>query len=139
MPNVYGDVVVVVPVSVLGLVTVATGVSVVTGTIVLTGVVVATGTVSTLAGGVGQNFTDDSGTAAAFSSPVGLAVLPGVAVYVGDSGNNALRRVALPSAAVDTPPPPRTTRKNAWRRHLSLELHSPTAAARRAKVLDYIL
>jgi len=68
-------------------------------------VAVATGAVSTLAGGAGlaaSGFSDGTGTAATFSSPVGLAVLPGVAVYVGDGGNNALRRIALPSAAVDT-------------------------------------
>jgi sugar lactone lactonase YvrE len=58
------------------------------------------GTVTTLAGGV-RGFEDGTGAAARFDTPSGVAVAPDGAVYIADTGNNAIRRVA-PDGAVST-------------------------------------
>lgn len=60
------------------------------------------GGVSTIAGSVGQSdFANGSGTAARFSSPLGLAVATNGTLYVADSGNHVIR-VISPSGVVGT-------------------------------------
>jgi sugar lactone lactonase YvrE len=54
----------------------------------------ADGVVSTLAGGT-RGFSDGTGDAARFDTPSGLALGRDGAVYVADSGNNAIRRVTI--------------------------------------------
>ena len=51
------------------------------------------GRVTTLAGGA-RGFDDGIGLAARFDTPSGVAIAPDGAVYVADTGNNAIRRVA---------------------------------------------
>jgi sugar lactone lactonase YvrE len=58
------------------------------------------GSVSTLAGGA-IGFADGSGSDARFDSPSGLAIDPHGVLYVADTGNNAIRRVA-PDGSVTT-------------------------------------
>lgn len=58
------------------------------------------GSVSTLAGGA-IGFADGSGSDARFDSPSGLAIDPHGVLYVADTGNNAIRRVA-PDGRVTT-------------------------------------
>lgn len=54
------------------------------------------GVVTTLAGTPGQSGTDDgAGTAAKFNGPRGLALGPDGALYVSDTNNHTIRRVAL--------------------------------------------
>jgi len=60
------------------------------------------GAVSTIAGSVGQSdFANGNGTAARFSSPLGIAVGTNGTLYVADSGNHVIR-VISPSGAVST-------------------------------------
>src|SRR5687767_618192 len=58
------------------------------------------GRVSTLAGGA-PGFADGAGALAAFSTPSGLALAADGSVYVADTGNHAIRRVA-PDGRVST-------------------------------------
>lgn len=58
------------------------------------------GRVSTLAGGT-PGFRDGVGSAAAFSTPSGLALSPDGTLYVADTGNHAIRRVT-PDGLVST-------------------------------------
>ena len=58
------------------------------------------GVVSTLAGGE-RGFSDGVGLAARFSTPSGLAVDAAGTLYVADTGNNAVRRIA-PDGTVST-------------------------------------
>lgn len=61
-------------------------------------------TVTTLAGSTSGN-TDGVGTAARFKTPAGLALsTDGTTLYVGDSGNNNLRQIAVGTGAVSTVP-----------------------------------
>ena len=53
----------------------------------------ATGVVTTLAGSGSGAFADGAGTSASFSNPWGVAVDANGAVYVGDWGNNRIRKV----------------------------------------------
>lgn len=65
--------------------------------------VLATGAVSTLAGTAGMaGKTDGLGAAARFSEPFGLATAGTGHVYVGDVGNDAIRRVAIATREVST-------------------------------------
>ncbi|HXU69712.1 MAG TPA: hypothetical protein VN947_10310 [Polyangia bacterium] len=65
--------------------------------------VVATGALSTIAGQVGTRGTDDGPAAnARFSAPEGLALDGAGNLYIADSGNHAIRRLALDAATVDT-------------------------------------
>lgn len=60
------------------------------------------GFTTTLAGGP-RGFGDGVGANARFDTPHGIALSPdGKYLYVGDSGNNAIRRVSVASATVDT-------------------------------------
>ncbi len=52
------------------------------------------GTVTTVAGG-GPGFVDGRGAAARFRTPSAIAMGPDGALYVADTGNNAIRRVTL--------------------------------------------
>ena len=52
------------------------------------------GDVSTLAGSTQAGFVDDKGSAARFKSPTGVACDNKGNVYVADSGNNAVRKIA---------------------------------------------
>jgi sugar lactone lactonase YvrE len=65
-------------------------------------VVTPAGVASTLAGAANQSGSQDGvGSAARFDSPAGLAVDSGGAVFVADSGNHVIRRVA-PDGTVTT-------------------------------------
>ena len=59
------------------------------------------GTVTTIAGGRGQGLRDGVGREAQFSEPKGVAVHPDGSIYVADSGNNRIRRIA-PDGSVTT-------------------------------------
>jgi sugar lactone lactonase YvrE len=58
------------------------------------------GVVTTLAGGA-RGFADGSGTRAAFSTPSGLALAQDGTLYLADTGNHAIRRIA-PDGQVST-------------------------------------
>jgi hypothetical protein len=63
-------------------------------------IVLATGAVSTLAGALGNpGLVDASGTDARFRRPMGICG-DGTNLYVADTGNNAIRRVAIATGAV---------------------------------------
>jgi sugar lactone lactonase YvrE len=62
--------------------------------------ITADGRVETLAGGV-RGFLDGVGTAARFDTPSGIAVDAAGVLYVADTGNHAVRRIA-PDGAVQT-------------------------------------
>ena len=64
--------------------------------------ITSTGVVSTLAGTAGQSgFADGTGAAARFNSPWGITVDRSGNVFVGDSQNNAVRRIS-PAGVVTT-------------------------------------
>ena len=52
------------------------------------------GTVTTIAGGVHSGFADGPGAQALFKSPQGIAFAPNGILYVADSGNHAVRKIA---------------------------------------------
>ncbi len=65
-------------------------------------VVIATGAVTTLAGSTGMaGSTDGTGVAAKFYQPHGITT-DGTSLYVADSGNNTIRKVAIATGAVTT-------------------------------------
>ena len=59
------------------------------------------GTVTTIAGGNGPGLRDGPGARAQFMDPRGVAVHPDGSIYVADSGNNLIRKIA-PDLAVTT-------------------------------------
>ena len=59
------------------------------------------GTVTTIAGGNGRGSLDGPGDTAQFFNPADVAVDPEGAIYVADSGNNRIRKIA-PDGAVTT-------------------------------------
>jgi mucin-19 len=61
----------------------------------------AAGVVTTIAGSATSGYADDTGLAARFSGPQGLASAAGT-LYVGDTGNSVLRRMVLASGTVAT-------------------------------------
>ena len=64
--------------------------------------VTSAGVVSTLAGAAGSSGTNDgTGSAARFTSPIGLALDSATNLYVGDSGNNLIRKIT-PGGVVTT-------------------------------------
>jgi sugar lactone lactonase YvrE len=66
-------------------------------------VVVQSGVVTTLAGTVGMTgSTDGTGSAALFSTPLGVAVDGAGNLYISDSVNRTLRKMALSSGSVTT-------------------------------------
>jgi hypothetical protein len=65
-------------------------------------IVLATNVTSTLAGTAGSSdYIDATGTAARFSFPQGIWG-DGANLYIADSGNNRIRKIAIPSAVVTT-------------------------------------
>ncbi|MFL6416039.1 MAG: hypothetical protein ACJ74Y_10280 [Bryobacteraceae bacterium] len=64
----------------------------------------STGIINTVAGQAGQSggFNDGAGSGASFSSPYDVAVDRGGAVYVNDSANNRIRRIATDGARTVT-------------------------------------
>lgn len=64
-------------------------------------VVIATGDVTTLAGDGTSGSTDGVGTLASFNSPFGVAT-DGSNLYVADTANNRIRRIAISTGAVTT-------------------------------------
>lgn len=64
----------------------------------------SSGTVTTLAGTLGTSgSTDETGTSALFKSPVGVALDSAAThLYVADTGNHTIRRIALSTTAVTT-------------------------------------
>jgi outer membrane protein assembly factor BamB len=61
------------------------------------------GAVTTIAGSAGQSgSTDGSGTAARFNSPSGIAVDSSANVFIADTTNNTIRRIAANSTTVTT-------------------------------------
>lgn len=73
-----------------------------TGNHTIRKIIAASGLVTTLAGSAGPpGFTDDTGAAARFSSPRGIAtdgVAVGTTLYVADTGNHTIRRVSATGA-----------------------------------------
>jgi mucin-19 len=61
----------------------------------------AAGVVTTIAGSATSGYADDTGLAARFSGPQGLASAAGT-LFVGDTGNSVLRRMVLASGTVAT-------------------------------------
>jgi DNA-binding beta-propeller fold protein YncE len=64
-------------------------------------IVIATGVVSTLAGST-QGFKDDAGTSAQFSYPKGILSDGSGNLYVGDEGNNRIRKIVISTGVVST-------------------------------------
>jgi len=65
-------------------------------------IVIATGEVTTLAGKAGIiGHVDGTGAAAKFNSPAGITIY-GTILYVADTWNNAIRKIAIASGAVTT-------------------------------------
>ena len=65
-------------------------------------VVIATGVVTTLSGSAGNpGSADGTGAAARFNSPQGIST-DGANLYVADSGNDTIRRIAIATGAVTT-------------------------------------
>ena len=62
---------------------------------------IATGAVTTLAGSGTAGYKDDTGTAAQFNSPAGLA-MDGTNLYVADYQNNCIRTVVIATGVVTT-------------------------------------
>lgn len=60
------------------------------------------GQVTTLAGTGVAGSSDGTGTAASFSSPIGLAIDPGLNLYVADYGNSKIRKINLLTSVVTT-------------------------------------
>ncbi|HEX7596810.1 MAG TPA: hypothetical protein VF518_01275, partial [Polyangia bacterium] len=74
-----------------------------TGNYAIRKIVVATAAVTTLAGLAGSEGDDDGvGTAARFSSPLGLALDQGGNLFVADFGGASIRKVVLSTAEVST-------------------------------------
>jgi sugar lactone lactonase YvrE len=65
-------------------------------------VVVATGAVTTFAGAGSPGSADGSGAAARFSYPYGIASDGAGNLYVADTGNSTVRKIALSTGAVTT-------------------------------------
>ena len=66
-------------------------------------IVIATGAATTLAGTDGQpGYADGTGADARFTGPGGLAFDGAGNLYVGDAGNNAIRKIVLATGAVTT-------------------------------------
>ena len=63
--------------------------------------ITAAGIVTTVAGSGTQGFADGPGAAATFNSPLGIAVDKVGNLFVGDNGNNRIRRVT-PAGSVST-------------------------------------
>jgi gliding motility-associated-like protein len=67
------------------------------------------GLVSTLAGSGKRDSTDAVGTAAGFSSPVGLAISPDGNLYVADDDNAVIRKISLSGYTINKQLPPGLT------------------------------
>ena len=65
-------------------------------------IVIATGAVTTLAGSTTVGFADNTGVAARFNSPSGVAYDGNANLYIADKGNNAIRKIVIATGAVTT-------------------------------------
>lgn len=80
------------------------------------------GTVTTIAGGARPGNADGIGTAASFDTPSALAVTAYGTLYVADTGNNAIRRVAADGTVTTIAAPVEGERRAPLRRPVGLAL-----------------
>lgn len=85
------------------------------------------GVVTTLAGSGTAGFTNGTGTGASFTNPIGVAVDSSGNVYIGDTGNNVIRKIT--SAGVVTTLAGSGTAGSANGKGTSAEFSGPTGVA----------
>jgi sugar lactone lactonase YvrE len=101
-----------------------------------------TGIITTVAGNGSQGFSGDGGpaTSASLNLPEGLAVDAAGHVFIGDTGNQRIRRVDLPLLALSAPrpvSPPDGTVFNSFPRTTTLKWEAVPGAIRYVVEVDY--